>query len=115
MTEQRKHPRYEVEVATEVEAGGDVMIASTQNLSEGGAALILDSAVEEDAAVGVTLFLTQDGIEDPDEEPFEARATVMWSAERDDGGYVAGVRFDRLDATQQSQLQRFLAAVDEQQ
>lgn len=111
--EQRKHRRYEVEIAAEVQIGDDVLIASTQNLSSGGAALILEREVEDGTVLDVTLFLTQDGIEDPDEEPFEAKAKIQWGAPRDDGYYTAGVQFQDVDPTGQQLLGRFLAAVAE--
>jgi c-di-GMP-binding flagellar brake protein YcgR len=110
-TEQRKYPRYSVEVAAEVQLRGEVTVASTKDLSNGGASLITERPLPEGTPIAVTLFLTQDGIEDPDEEPFEAQATVMWSAERDSGSYTTGVRFDRIQPSQDKQLQRFLTAL----
>ena len=112
-TNKRAHRRYAVEVAAEVELRGETVVASTENLSQGGVALTLDREVPEGASLSVTLFLTQDGIEDPDEEPFEAKASVVWCAERDDGGYAAGVRFSGVSAMQEKQLERFLAALAE--
>ncbi|MFW5920746.1 MAG: PilZ domain-containing protein [Polyangiales bacterium] len=111
--EQRKHRRFGVEVAAEVTIDGDVLIASTQNLSSGGAALVLEREVSDGASLEVTLFLTQDGIEDPEEEPFEATAQVMWGAPRDDDYYAVGVQFRDIDGDQQALLGRFLAAVAE--
>jgi c-di-GMP-binding flagellar brake protein YcgR len=113
MSEQRQHTRYPVEVGAEVHVDGHMRAASTKDLSSGGAALILDRPLEENSRIALTLFLTQDGIEDPDEEPFEAEAVVVWSAERDDEHHIAGVRFDGVAAAQQQQLGRFLAAVAE--
>lgn len=109
--EQRRHPRYAVEVAAEVEIGGEMVVAATNNISSGGASIIVDRSIEEGAEIGVTLFLTQDGIEDPDEEPFEARAQVMWAAEQDEGRWVAGLRFGNLHGAQAARLDRFLKAV----
>jgi c-di-GMP-binding flagellar brake protein YcgR len=106
----RKHARYAVQVAAEVMLGTDVVIAATHNLSHEGAALALDRPVQEGSTVRVTLFLTQDGIEDPDEEPFEAPATVRWAAEQEDGSHVMGVHFPRLSPAQSLQLKRFLTA-----
>ncbi len=108
-SDQRQHQRYPIEVAAEVAIAGDVTVASTQNISSGGVGLVIERPVEEGGKVDVTLFLTQDGIEDPDEEPFEATATVMWAAEREPGTWMCGVRFDRIDEAQRKQLERFLA------
>ena len=110
-TENRQHPRYPIEVAAEIHVGKEVAVASTKDISNGGVSLLVDHALQEKQKINLTLFLTQDGIEDPDEEPFEAQATVMWSAERDGGAFTAGVRFDRISPAQQAHLGRFLAAL----
>ncbi len=111
-SDKRVHRRYAVEVAAEVDVGADVLVASTMNVSNGGVGLSLDRPLEEGKTVGVMLFLTQDGIEDPDEEPFEAQAEVMWATEQEAGRYIAGVRFGTLDRSQEEQLQRFLVALE---
>ena len=112
MTEQRRHARFTVELAAEVEIRGETIVAATNDISKGGVGLILDRALRERSTVKVILFLTQDGIEDPDEEPFEAQAEVMWAAEQEAGRFVAGVRFGALSAAQSSQLERFLAVLE---
>ena len=112
-SEQRRHTRYSVEVAAEVDVGADVLVASTMNISSGGVGLVTDRSLEEGGTVNVMLFLTQDGIEDPDEEPFEAEAEVMWAAEQEPGKHVSGLRFGAISDEQKTQLQRFLAALGE--
>lgn len=112
MDHRRQHTRFPVQIAAELELNGEMSISSTENLSEGGAALLLERPLTEGAKLGLMLFLTQDGIQDPDEEPFETYARVVWCAERETGGFVAGVRFDpRPEGAQALQLQRFLSAV----
>jgi c-di-GMP-binding flagellar brake protein YcgR len=111
--EQRKHARYAVEVAAEVEIRGETVVASTTNVSSGGVGVLLDRSVQEGATVGVLLFLTQDGIEDPDEEPFESKAQVMWTAEQGEGRFAAGLRFTSLGPDQRKLLDRFLSVLDE--
>lgn len=107
----RKFPRYLVEVAAEVHIDGAVVAASTQNVSVGGAALLMDRALPQGSTVEISLFLTQDGIEDPDEEPFSAKGTVQWVAERDAGIFAAGVRFVAVSPPQVAHLERFVVAV----
>lgn len=112
MEHRRQHARYPVQIAAEIEVDGEFSVSSTENLSEGGAALVVDRPLDEGTRVGLILFLTQDGIQDPDEEPFEADASVVWCAERDFGGFVAGVRFDpRPEGARHVQLQRFLRVI----
>lgn len=109
--EKRRHHRYDVEVAAEATLRGEVLIAATHNVSAEGAALVLERPIPDGVELEITLFLTQDGIEDPDEEPFEASAVVRWSASRGDGTHVTGVQFTELSADQATQLRRFLAAL----
>jgi len=112
MSEQRKHHRYTVEVAAEVNLDSGVLVATTQNMSSGGVGLVLDRPLTEGGTVGLSLFLTEDGIEDPDEEPLETQATIVWTAEQDDGLHTAGVRFAALTPTQAVQLERFLELLE---
>ncbi len=110
-TNARKFPRYVVEVAAEVHLDGAVVAASTQNVSVGGAALLIDRVLAQGSTVEISLFLTQDGIEDPDEEPFMAKGTVQWVAERGKGIYATGVRFVSVSPPQAEHLERFVVAI----
>lgn len=107
----RRHPRFVVAVAAELVIQGAPTSAETTNLSAGGAGLVLDRELEDGAVLDLTLVLTQDGIEDPHDEPFTVKATVMWSGERDEGGFSAGVRFAALAPEANAKLERFLAAL----
>jgi hypothetical protein len=109
--EHRVHARYPVEVATEVMLGERVLAAATKNISEGGVGVMLDEELEDGAEVSVVLFLTEDGIQDPDELPFEAQASVAWAAPSDSGMCIAGLRFRGVGVEQAARLTRFLAAV----
>lgn len=109
-TEHRRHARYPVEVAAEITTSGSTLVAATQNISEGGVGLVLDRPLEPGQQIALTLFLTQDGIEDPDEEPFEARAKVAWSKAAGDT-HVVGVELGAITPAQRAQLTRFIAAV----
>ena len=108
---QRRHQRYVVEIAAEVELEGQVLVAATQNVSRGGVGLVLDCQLTEGASIRLRLFLTQDGIEDPDEEPFSAKATVVWCAEQEGGSFTCGTRFGTLPSAQSTLLARFVEAL----
>jgi len=110
--DKRTAQRYPVEVAAEVELDGQVLVAATQNISNGGVGLVLDRPLAEGTRLELMLFLTQDGIEDPDEEPFETPGTVRWAAEQEAGKHIAGVRFEAVDDAQRAQLERFVAALN---
>lgn len=75
--------------------------------------MILVEPLDEGMRLALTLILTQDGIEDPNEEPFETTATVMWAAPTESGEAMMGLRFAETDTAQQARLQRFLAALAE--
>lgn len=105
--EQRRATRYEVAVSAEVYTPEAVLPASTRNLSESGVCFDLQQELVENSVVGVSLFLVADGIEDPDAEPLNVKASVIWCTERDDGGFSAGMRFEGLTAEGNDSLKQF--------
>ena len=109
--EQRKAARFDVEVSAEVYTPNAVLTAYTRNLSDTGVCLDMESGLEEGSIVGVSLFLTSDGIEDPDVEPLNLKAEVIWCAPRDEAGYSAGARFRDLTSAHIETLKRYLAAL----
>ena len=114
MENRRKHLRYNVAVAAEVLLDGDTCAGETRDISMGGVSVSLDRQIEEKSSVELALILTQDGIEDPDEEPFETKADVMWNAPSDSGSWMIGLRFANLNKANQGQLQRFIDALAKQ-
>ena len=107
MTE-RRDQRSEVELAAEVDARGEPLLAATRNLSKGGVCLDVERALPEGATLGVSLFLTLEGIEQADHEALVLPAKVIWCTERDDGGFTAGMQFGTLSAAQASAVETFL-------
>jgi c-di-GMP-binding flagellar brake protein YcgR len=107
----RKYARFDVALAAEVEVSGDTVTGETRDLSEGGVAVILGGPLQEGGAVHLALILTQDGIEDANEEPFETRATVVWAAPTEDGRAMMGLRFSQVAASEALRLKRFLNAM----
>lgn len=111
--EQRRAIRYTVAVSAEVYTAEAVLPASTRNLSESGVCFDLNQELIEDSTVGVSLFLVADGIEDPDAEPLNVKASVVWCTERDDGGFSAGMRFEGLTTEGTQTLNQFLSQLGE--
>lgn len=107
--EKRLAVRYEVDVSGEVYTASEIIPARTRNLSETGICFDLAVELQEEAVVGVSLFLVTDGIEDPDAEPLNIKAKVMWCSPRDDSGYSAGMRFDDIDPTVKTAILGFLS------
>ena len=118
MNNRRKHTRFAVAIAAELDAAGTVFEGETRDLSEGGVSVLLPEealdapALAEGTSLTLTLILTQDGVEDPDEAPFARQASVMWSAPTDDGGVQLGLRFAALSPDARARLQRFLAKLE---
>ena len=75
--------------------------------------MILHETLDENATVDLALILTQDGIEDASEEPFEGQASVMWAAPTEDGRAMMGLRFTALAPEQAHRLKRFLSALSQ--
>ena len=115
MDNRRKHSRYAVAIGAEIDAGGAAFEGETRDLSEGGVSVLLpeqaatEPGLAEGKSVTLTLILTQDGVEDPEETPFARQASVMWSAPTDDGRFQLGLRFTALSADARGRLQRFLS------
>jgi c-di-GMP-binding flagellar brake protein YcgR len=111
MNNRRAHVRFQASVAAEIELRGETLEGETRDISEGGASVVFATAIPDGSKIPVTLILRQDGIEDPDHEPFTGTATVMWSAPQDDGRTMMGVRFAAISPQQKKQLAVFLAAL----
>jgi hypothetical protein len=74
MDNRRRHQRYRAAVAAEVEIDFETYEGETRDLSQGGASLALRAPVKDGMELTLTLFLTEDGIEAPDEEPLTLQA-----------------------------------------
>jgi hypothetical protein len=113
MIEQRDATRFDVEVAAEVYTPKAVLPARTRNMSSTGVCLDIDQGLEEGITVGVSLFFTTDGIEDPDAEPLNVKAKIMWCTEREDTGFSAGTRFEDVTDHHAEIIGNFLTALTE--
>jgi hypothetical protein len=71
----------------------------------------LSNGLPEGSTVGVSLFFTADGIEDPDAEPLNVKAKVVWCAQKDQDSYSAGANFEELTQENQALLKEFLNAL----
>ena len=109
--EQRHSARFNVEVAAEVFTPKGVLSANTRNLSASGVCLDLTEPLREGSAVGISLFFTADGIEDPDAEPLNIKAKVIWCAQKDEQSYAVGANFEDLTTNNRATLEDFLNAL----
>lgn len=108
----RRDLRYDVELAAEVDAAGEPLLAATRNLSKGGVCLDVERALPEGETLGVSLFLTLEGIEQADNEALVVPAKVVWCTERDDGGFTAGMQFAALTPAQVRAVESFLRTLE---
>jgi c-di-GMP-binding flagellar brake protein YcgR len=109
----RQAQRYAAAVAAEVDVDGEIYPGETRDVSIGGVSVVVEAVLQEGQKYALTLILTQDGIEDPNEEPFEAHAQVMWAAPTESGECLAGLRFVATAASATARLNRFLSALAE--
>jgi hypothetical protein len=111
---QREHPRVEVAVGAEVAFGRDDMVpARTHDVSLSGVRLVLSRQVKEDEPLAVSLFLTEDGVEDATVEPLTLKAIAVWSAETDEEGvYTVGCRFIAVREADKERLTSFLMRLE---
>jgi hypothetical protein len=111
-SDQRNEARFDMEVSAEVYAPNAVLQANTRNLSDSGVCLDIKEALNEGSVVGISLFFTSDGIEDPDSEALNLKADVIWCTERDDFGYSIGANFSAyLDEDHKIRLKELLDAI----
>ena len=111
MDNRREHTRFGLALAAEVEVDGDLISGETRDVSEGGIAVILADALKEGSSIELSLILTEDGIEDANEEPFQTEAKVIWAAPTEDGQVMMGLRFVEVAPVEAQRLKRFLAAL----
>ena len=111
MDNRRENPRAQIAIAAELEADGDTLSGETRDLSAGGVSVLLEQGLAEGHILELALVLTEDGIEDADEEPFCTKAAVIWAAPTDDGHTMIGLRFKDTAPQQMQRLQRFLRAM----
>lgn len=104
----RAHPRYQVSLSLEIYTGNDVVYAVAQNLSVGGLGLAGKAPLPEQAQIGVSMFLVEDGIEDETTAPLNIKGQVIWCTPSDAGGYLAGIRFDAITALQRQAIEHYL-------
>lgn len=107
----RNKARHLVAVTAEVVFSSRLHEGTTRNLSEDGVNVEIDCELPDGATVGLTLLLTQDGVEDATVDPFENSATVVWSAPTDGDRWMAGLRFSPPADGQERTLARFLASL----
>lgn len=107
-SKQRQDNRYPVRISCELTISGQTLHAETKNVSTGGAAILFARPLTVGEVVTVSLFLTQDGIEDPDRDPFECAASIRWSKPAGDRMHEAGLQFLSPSAQQRELLSDFL-------
>ncbi len=109
--ENRRAHRYPVDVSAEVSVGARTLPMRTKNLSETGVCLVGRTPLDEGGELKLNLFLTVDGIEDPDTPPLELGASVIWATPGNENDHLAGCHFSDLDGDKVSVLKDFLGRI----
>jgi hypothetical protein len=111
---QREHPRVEVAVGAEVAFGRDDSVpARTHDVSLSGVRLVMSRQVTDGEPLAVSLFLTEDGVEDALAEPLALKAIAVWSSETDEQGvYTVGCRFIAVREADKERLGSFLKRLE---
>ncbi len=103
----RAHPRYNTSLSVEIYTGDDVVHGVAKNLSLGGLGVRVDREFPVQTQVGVSMFLTEEGIEDELTEPLNVRGEIIWCT-ADKNTFLAGLRFFPLQPAEQERVQHFL-------
>ncbi|PIE65887.1 MAG: hypothetical protein CSA24_01730 [Deltaproteobacteria bacterium] len=96
----RSHPRYDISLAAEINTGRRLHAAQAKNLSRGGVGLTVAEPLAENALLGISLFILEDGIEDATSATLDVQGQVIWVAQTDAGAFEVGVRFAPLPPNQ---------------
>jgi c-di-GMP-binding flagellar brake protein YcgR len=105
--QRRQHARLDLRMSAEIRTARSVFTAKTRDLSEGGAGLDAERALEEGEEIALGLFLVLDDVE-TDTPPLWVKARVAWIGETDDGQHTAGVRFEVITPEQKAWLKQVL-------
>ena len=97
-------------MSAEVRSSSAVFTATTRDLSEGGAGLNCDRALEEGEEVTIGLFLVLDDVE-TDTPPLWVKGRVAWARPGDDQRFAAGVRFEVITEEQRTWLRQVLREI----
>jgi hypothetical protein len=103
----RAHPRFETSLSVEVYTGGDVIAAVVKNLSQGGLGIAVQQPLPAQAQVGLSMFLTEEGIEDERTDPLNVRGQIIWCT-AEGHGFLCGVRFFPLQPKELERIELFL-------
>ena len=108
MLDKRAHKRYKVQFKADILTNNEILHAITSDLSEGGLRVILDKRVQQGDQFKLTLFLTEDDIEDPDLEPLTLSIYIKWCSRDPTGNYVAGAQFIDIKPAMKVRLRKLL-------
>jgi Tfp pilus assembly protein PilZ len=97
-------------MSAEVRTARSVFTATTRDLSEGGAGLNADRALEAGEEVTVGLFLVLDDVE-ADSPPLWVKGRVAWARPGEGSSYHAGVRFEVITDEQRAWLRQVMKEI----
>jgi hypothetical protein len=107
--EQRQHPRYAIELDTEITANGQVVVGRTHDISRGGFCMLARQPIPLNTACEVKLALVFS--ENQFSEHLTLPATVVWCTPIKNM-FQIGVKFSHLDAQSHGYLDLFMKFLD---
>ena len=107
-SQRRQHSRLPIRMSAEIHSDAGTATAVTRDLSEGGVGLEMSTALPEETAVTLGLFLVVDDVEEERMPPLWVKGRVAWSAESDTGRASAGVRFEVITPEQKRWMKQVL-------
>ena len=92
--ENRRAQRQDSKLSAEVYTGSEEIIGGgAENLCDDGVCLNLGAELPAGSLVGVSMYPMDDGIIDPDAEPVNVPAKVVWCEQKPGSLILAGMRF----------------------
>jgi c-di-GMP-binding flagellar brake protein YcgR len=107
--DKRQHPRYAIELDTEITVAGTTVAGRTHDISRGGFCMLATQSVPVGASADVKLALVFSETEFS--EHLTLPAMTVWCTPMK-GAYQIGVKFAPLDATNRGYLDLFIKFLD---
>ncbi len=105
----RQYTRVLLRMSAEIHLGDTSFTATTRDLSEGGCGLELKQLLPEGAEITLGLFLVVDDVEEERNPPLWVKGRIAWAGELDEGGFIAGIRFEVITEQQKKWIGQVLS------
>lgn len=108
MDNRRQFLRKQVHLAVEIITQDNIFIGNTHDLSRGGMAVEIDGPIYDNEEVQIGVLHVVDGFEDDALPPLGLTGTVIWGRLMEPGRFMAGIRLDPLEESEELYLASLL-------